>query len=122
MAQRDRWLVCDGYTIELEDGHRIPLQDLHTMSGRQRRRLLRLTVWRLANRLAKPFPTSSFRCVDSGGELPVGPDAKANTRTAPATTSYRTDAALGHLAGEASTALVRPVPAARSDDSPQIAA
>ena len=31
MTQLYRWLACDGYTIELNDGHRVLLQDLHPL-------------------------------------------------------------------------------------------
>lgn len=122
MTQRDRWLACDGYTIELEEGHLTPLQDLHTIPGRRQRLPLSLRVWALINRLVKPSATASFRCLDFDGERRVGADAQTGPRTAPATAGYRTDAALGHLAGEEAPAAVQPVRTARPDDSAQIAA
>lgn len=122
MTQRDRWLACDGYTIELEDGHLIPLHDLHAIVGRQQHLSLRLMVWGLANRLVKPSSAASFRCMDFAAERPAHPDANTAAPTAVATAACRTDAALGHLAGEEAPAAVRPLPAARPDDTAQIAA
>lgn len=76
-----------------------------------------MMVWGLVNWLVKPSSAASFRCMDFAHEAPAGPDAHSAAPTAAATATYRTDAALGHFAGEEIPALPRPVIAAPPGDA-----
>ena len=107
MLQCDRWLAGDAYAIELEDGRRVPLEGLLTAARRERslevRRLLAGGAKRLAMLVAWPFlrPAETIR---ERRKAPLNP-----AKTICSTTDYRTDAALGHIAGETSDTPVQPI-------------
>jgi hypothetical protein len=85
-----KWLDCDGYTIELWDGRRIPLEDLRAAARQQRSVAPARLIVAGAKRLGA-WVTWPFRRDERRGRLVPGPAA-----TVPASRDYRTDSALGH--------------------------